>query len=765
MCVQDKSWRVNLVAISVCLLGGLAQGDQPNTLVSDLSHQSASEYFPPAESKGGWRKLDDPQSIRTLAGMDSEKLDGLREWLYKSDDRDFSAVVIRHGYVVLEAGRGDHPETDSRRVASVSKAVCATVLAIAAERSQQGLTPKRMTFDDKAFDFIPWAYPLSDPRKSEITVKQLLNHTSGICPEALGAKNDGSWEYVLGHSKDPPTEALAFAPGTASGYSTHAFAHASLVCETVTGQAYDQFAIEALFKPIGCENWWFQFYEGGEKYGRHPSHGIGMPARDLCRIGYCMLRNGRWEKNQVVPQWFVEQTAHSTHRVQSNEMRSQRDARMFSHGWELPAILNDESVQGVPTDARYKPGSGGQLLAFVPSLDLVIARQTGGSGPWKYNEFLRQACEAVIAEKQPEAKQDSPLEPIDITPFRSCIQHWRDLRDESRFIKVEAGQPSYPPDQVRAIITNILLFQRENGGWPKDYDMTAILTPEQRGKVVATRANNDTSYDNGNIHSQVGYLARAVAQLDAPDWRKACENGFDFILRSQYSNGGFPQRFPNPSGFHAHITFNDGVMMGVMNLLDDAARGAKHFAWLDEDRRQKAKQAVARGIDCILRSQIRIKGVRTGWCQQHDEVTFEPRSARTFELASICPQETTEIATFLLRQPSRTKEMTESVASAVAWLKSVRIEGIRLEKIKSTQESFLRHDTDIDVVVLKDPKAKAIWARHYDLETNQPIFAGRDGIKKFELSAIERERRTGTAWYGYWPQSLVDRATDPLRGW
>jgi hypothetical protein len=46
-------------------------------------------------------------------------------------------------------------------------------------------------------------------------------------------------------------------------------------------------------------------------------------------------------------------------------------------------------------DARYKPGSGGQLLAFVPSLDLVIARQTGGSGQWEYEEFLGRACDAV----------------------------------------------------------------------------------------------------------------------------------------------------------------------------------------------------------------------------------------------------------------------------------------------------------------------------------------------------------------------------------
>jgi hypothetical protein len=46
-------------------------------------------------------------------------------------------------------------------------------------------------------------------------------------------------------------------------------------------------------------------------------------------------------------------------------------------------------------DARHKPGSGGQTIAFLPSLDLVVTRQTGRSGEWKFEEYLRRACAAV----------------------------------------------------------------------------------------------------------------------------------------------------------------------------------------------------------------------------------------------------------------------------------------------------------------------------------------------------------------------------------
>jgi CubicO group peptidase (beta-lactamase class C family) len=387
--------KTHLLLLALVHLGALC-GPHPSAATAQ---PEMVDYFPSPESQGGWRKLDNPDDIRRLARMDPDKLAGLRQWLLDSDKRPFAAVVIRNGYVVLEVERGNSAKTDSRRVASVSKAVCATVLAIASEQSQQGLTPRRMTFDDRAFDFLPWAKPLSDPRKASITVKQLLNHTSGICPEATRAPNVGSWEYVLGHSGDARTVRLAFAPGTACGYSTHALAHAALVCENVTGKAYDVFAVEFLFKPLGIERWWFQYYDGGEKIGRHPSHGLGMPARELARIAYCMLHDGRWGQQQVIPKWFVRETAAPTHDVRTPEMRWQLNPQIFSHGWELPARhagQSGRSGQGIPADARHKPGSGGQLMAFVPSLDLVITRQTGGSGPWEYEEYLRRACAAAV---------------------------------------------------------------------------------------------------------------------------------------------------------------------------------------------------------------------------------------------------------------------------------------------------------------------------------------------------------------------------------
>jgi CubicO group peptidase (beta-lactamase class C family) len=382
--------------VRACGLGAAATAllaHRKASLAADPS--PAAEYFPPPESQGGWRKLDKPADIRAVGGMDPGKLEKLRKWLRDSDRRNFAADVIRHGYIVMEEERGNSAITDARRVASCSKAVCATVLAIASEESQGGRLPRKMSFNDLAFDFIPWAQPLSDPRKARILVKQLLNHTSGITPESSGADNKGPWEWILGHTGDPKTATLAFDPGTDLDYSTHALYHAALVCENVTGKPYDQYAIASLFKPLGIEKYTFEILSGDAKHGKHASHSLGLPARELARIAWCMNRDGRWGDRQVVPKWFVRETAEPTHDIKGIKS-FKRDAQCWSHGWELPARLTDGRGKGIPKDARFKPGSGGQLIAFVPSLDLVVTRQTGSSGDWAFEEYLRLACDAVV---------------------------------------------------------------------------------------------------------------------------------------------------------------------------------------------------------------------------------------------------------------------------------------------------------------------------------------------------------------------------------
>jgi PelA/Pel-15E family pectate lyase len=344
---------------------------------------------------------------------------------------------------------------------------------------------------------------------------------------------------------------------------------------------------------------------------------------------------------------------------------------------------------------------------------------------------------------------------IDTSGFRDATNHWRKINEPERVMQPLPDQPSYAPDQVREIAANVLLFQRQNGGWPKDYDMLAVLTADQKKAIQESHARTDTTFDNHTTHTQVDYLARAYTELKDDACRAACVRGLDFILGAQYPHGGFPQRWPNTKGIAGLITFNDGVMMGCLEVLKAAAEGEKHFHWLDAARRERARDAVRRGVECVLRGQIRVGQTLTGWGQQHDPKTFETTGARTFELACTSPADTTEIARFLMRL-ERTPEITRAVESAVAWLQRVTLRGVRVERVAAPPVEFFRHKTDFDVVVVKDQNAPPLWARTYEVGTDRPIFASRDGVKVYSLAEVDRERRTGSGWYGSWPRQLIE---------
>jgi len=353
--------------------------------------------------------------------------------------------------------------------------------------------------------------------------------------------------------------------------------------------------------------------------------------------------------------------------------------------------------------------------------------------------------------------------PIDPSGFYDATHHWRKIKEPERVMQPVPDQPSYEPAQVREIADNVLLFQRANGGWPKDYDMLAVLNEDQKKALRDSHAKTDTTFDNHTTHSQIDYLARAFVLLGDPAYRDACVRGFDYLVAQQYPHGGFPQRTPGAKGIAGLITFNDGVMIGCLAVLQAAAERRPHFAWLDEARRARAADAVRRGIECLLRCQIRAGGRLTGWGQQHDPVTFETVGARTFELACIAPGDTAEVAEFLMGVPRPSPEIVLAVDAAVAWLTKVKLTGIRIDRIPAPREEFVRHASEYDVVVVPDEKARPLWARMVEVGSDRPIFASRDGIKRYALAEVDRERRTGSGWYLLSPLRVVERVYPPWR--
>jgi PelA/Pel-15E family pectate lyase len=227
--------------------------------------------------------------------------------------------------------------------------------------------------------------------------------------------------------------------------------------------------------------------------------------------------------------------------------------------------------------------------------------------------------------------------------------------------------------------------------------------------------------------------------------------GVDYLLKAQYPNGGWPQCYPNPSGYSRYITFNDGAMIGAMSVLRDIAEKKPGYGFVDDGRRERGEKAVQKGIECILKCQIVVDGKRTAWCQQHDEKTFEPRPARTYEKISICGGESVGLVRFLMSIDNPTKEIIEAIQSAVTWFDRVKLTGIR--QINKPDQS----ERGYDKVIIKDATAPPTWARFYQIGTNRPLFCGRDGKIKDTLAEIEHERRTGYSWYGRGPAELLNR--------
>jgi len=347
---------------------------------------------------------------------------------------------------------------------------------------------------------------------------------------------------------------------------------------------------------------------------------------------------------------------------------------------------------------------------------------------------------------------------IDTEPFGDSTRHWYGIADKGNIIQPKKNQPRYEVTEVSKIADNILLYQRNNGGWPKNYDMQAILTPAQKDSLVKTKHILHTTIDNSTSYTHVDYLAQAYTLTKNERYKKAALHGIEYLISAQYANGGWPQYYPiEPGRYSRYITFNDGAYIGVMEMLQKIVDGDSNYSFLDEKMRKKAQESYEKGLDCILKCQILDMGVLTVWCQQHDDKDLSPAWARAFEPPSICNGESSEIVLFLMRQKNSSPAIVRSVKSAVAWFKASEIHGVRVKTVQAPPLKTPFRITTTDRVVVNDSLAPTIWTRYYELETHRPLFCDRNSKFLYKLSDVSRERRSGYGWYTYAPQEVLNK--------
>ncbi len=301
----------------------------------------------------------------------------------------------------------------------------------------------------------------------------------------------------------------------------------------------------------------------------------------------------------------------------------------------------------------------------------------------------------------------------------------------------------YATVEAKRVAANILSYQSDLGGWPKNTDTTGVPYTGDRKELKPT-------FDNSATTDELRVLGRMYNATKDDQYRAAFQRGLAYILKAQYPNGGWPQFFPPGKKYNRYITFNDDAMVRLMRFLQEIEQSPV-YGFVPAEQRADARRAFDRGIECILKCQIVVAGKKTAWCAQHDEIDFRPRPARSYELVSLSGSESVDIVRLLMSLESPSPAVVDAVQSAVAWFEEAKLPGIR-QDIRPDPAS----PKGTNKIVVRDPSAPPMWARFYEIGTNRPIFSDRDGIVKHDLSEIGYERRNGYAWLGYWPQRLIE---------
>ena len=249
--------------------------------------------------------------------------------------------------------------------------------------------------------------------------------------------------------------------------------------------------------------------------------------------------------------------------------------------------------------------------------------------------------------------------------------------------------------EARQVAEAILTYQTEAGGWPKNTDTVSQPYRGDRAKLQPT-------FDNGATLDELRFLARACQAKPETTYQAAFGRGLAYVV--------------DPKSLAA------------------------------------CQSAFDRGIDCILKCQIVVDGQRTVWCAQHDEQTFAPAKARSYELPSFSGSESVGIVRLLMSLGQPSTEVKAAVEGAVRWLDQHKVTGLRLTTVDDPQAPKGK-----DRVLLPDPQAPALWARFYDLKTGLPYVCDRDGIPKPKLADIGYERRNGYSWFGEYASDLLTK--------
>jgi CubicO group peptidase (beta-lactamase class C family) len=278
------------------------------------------------------------------------------EWYFEGQDeiRGRSLGVVKFG-----------PET-LHDVRSVTKSMVGLLVGVALHDGAI------KSLDTPVLDYFPEYSDLQTPDLRRITLRHLLTMGSGLHwdEETYGYDDPRNSESGMDAARDPYRFVLAqpieAAPGSRFKYSGGDVALIGAVLARATKMPLDAYAQAKLFLPLGITKFEWQRDAKGNPYA---ASGLRMRPRDMVKVGRMMLQDGRWEGRRVIPAAWVRTSIQPHARVQPDP----KCGGQYGYFWWLQAgcPLNP------PQPWASAIGNGGQRIALVPALQLVIVVTAG----------------------------------------------------------------------------------------------------------------------------------------------------------------------------------------------------------------------------------------------------------------------------------------------------------------------------------------------------------------------------------------------------
>jgi CubicO group peptidase (beta-lactamase class C family) len=332
----------------IVLAGALAAGAAPAL--------AATPYWPAAAD---WATVA-PEA----AGFDPTRLAAAVEAALAANSRD--VLVLRGGRMVAERYAAGWGPERSLEVASVGKSLVAVLIGMALEDGHIG------SLDQPAADFIPtWK---STP-KAAITLRHLMSMTSGLDDRGLALRNIAGDQFALNAAAPQ-----AHPPGTRWAYNTAVYHLLFHVLERAVAEPFPAYAQRKLLGPLGMARTTWLTNQGQGASGPVTNYYTAIcSGRDLARFGLFAARGGRWAGRRLIgADLFRTLTTPSQELNPSYGLLWWLNSRpgVTALGTGAPALR----FPGSPPDTIAALGAGGQMVAAIPSLDLVVIRQGAAPG-------------------------------------------------------------------------------------------------------------------------------------------------------------------------------------------------------------------------------------------------------------------------------------------------------------------------------------------------------------------------------------------------